>query len=120
MRLLAWDELPDAMKNEAVRPYYDSLRLPACNEAMLRHCCVGYSAGTAQPNVSGASRRHKAGFSRPCFLSSGACDAVWEAVPHFQISNHVRPCRPNGQRGDDRRGSSHYPRGCEDTRLSLR
>lgn len=26
MRLLAWDELPDAMKNEAVRPYYDSLR----------------------------------------------------------------------------------------------
>ena len=26
MRLLVWDELPDAMKNEAVRPYYDSLR----------------------------------------------------------------------------------------------
>ncbi len=26
MKLLAWDELPDAMKNAAVRPYYDSLR----------------------------------------------------------------------------------------------
>lgn len=26
MRFLAWDELPDAMKIEAVRPYYDSLK----------------------------------------------------------------------------------------------
>jgi lipopolysaccharide/colanic/teichoic acid biosynthesis glycosyltransferase len=26
VKLLAWDELPDAMKNAAVRPYYDSLR----------------------------------------------------------------------------------------------
>lgn len=26
MRFLAWDDLPDAMKSEAIRPYYDSLR----------------------------------------------------------------------------------------------
>lgn len=106
MRLVAWDALPEEMRNEWVRPYYEALAKKRVQLVGKR--CFDVALSTIllvllSPAFLVLAIAVKLDSPGTGFLPAGTCHAVWEAIPYLQVSHYVRPSRPDGERGDHRR-----------------
>ena len=81
-----WKELPDFMRTEAVRPYYDSLSHKKGQLFLKRVFDFTVSSlmlAVLSPVLAVLAVLNPSGFRGTCFLPPGAGDPVWQKISHL-------------------------------------
>ena len=85
-----WEELPETMRRDAVRPYYEALEKTKSRDHSQTvdrsDPCTGVKSGTFSGDADSCTL-YQIRQQRSRFLSAGTGYAIWETISHFQISD---------------------------------
>ena len=85
-----WEELPETMRRDAVRPYYEALEKRKAGIIVKRWIDLILALGLSlvlSPVMLILCTLYQIRQQRSRFLSAGTGYAIWETISHFQISN---------------------------------